>query len=410
MDWINAIITENFTTGYSPNAFIARVDEPMNGLTWTKKAMGGFISASFDIETTEANAWRWINDYIGKGIQFITPLAGADMIAWEGCVYTVTIEVGGATVSRTLANVYNSIEVQYAERIAYNVDGAQKTTSPITDAASIALYGTRKIRASAGSLTNTDAAALAGVMKSQYSNALSSASGSNRRAATRAAGERMVRVSVDCAGWWEYLDKVFHADTNTTSATLDQIIGFIIDSANTANPNLIDAFDFSRITPNGAMRTRYFAPSKNMTAQAAIAEICALGDNVNPFQYCFGLGASRKAYYRPMDFTSQYITRIGDSEGRIYDFASGDEIAPCLLEPGYMIWTADLLPDAVNYANGAQEARNQMIDTVTFIAPNTVSWTPRMAADVVNLQLSRIAGGYWNTEGGWNMYSPDLGE
>lgn len=411
MDWINAIITENFTAGAAPNAFIARVDEPLEGLTWTKKAMGGYISASFSIVTTESNAWRWVSDYIGKGIQFINPMAGEGMIAWEGVVYTVSVELGGATVSRSLANVGNSVEVQYAERVYPGVDGAQKTTSVASDAASIALYGKRQIRTSAGAMTSADAAYLRDVILTQSKYPLSSANASNRRGRNAPpGGERIVKVSVDCAGWWEYLDKTFHVDTNTAFSMLSVIIGFVIDSANTTNPNLIDAFDWSGIATNTLTRTRYFAASKNMTVRTAIEELCAMGDSSNPYQYCFGLGANRKPYYRAMDFSPKYITRLGDAQGRVYDYTNGNEIMPWLLEPSYMIQTPDLLGDFVTYTNGAQEARNQMIDTVVFTAPNTVSWTPRLAADIVNLKLSRIAGGYNYTDGGWFFYTPELGE
>lgn len=406
MKYIDIFITESPLID-AATPYLANVTDLVgNGFNFTKSAMGGYASASLDFECDAMTAWQFIGSHLGKRIVFSSPYSkNSNSICWEGTVYTVRIAQNGATVSRSMANVFNSIEVQYAERVYPGIDGAQKTTTPVTDTASIARYGKRQIRTSTGALTDADANYLAGVMKTQCANPLSIAAGTNTRPNT--AGR--VRVSIDCAGWWEYLDKTFHVDANTTTTDVATIIGYVIDSANTANPNLINA-DRSGIVANALTRTRYFAASKNVTCRAAIEEICALGDNANPFQYCFGLGADRMAYYRALDFTPEYVTLLNDATGGIYDYSTGEEIKPWLIEPGNTIWTNDLMPEGANYTYGTDEARAQMIDTVQFTAPNTVSWTPRLAADIVNLKLSRIAGGYWNTEGGWQMYQPDLGE
>lgn len=417
MNWIQAIITESAIAYLPPMPGVERVKEGIQNFTFTKAAMGGNISASFSIETTEANAWRWLDVFLGKNIQFVNPAAiNSDMVVWDGMIYTVTVELGGATVSRSVANVFNDISVQYTERLTDGTAGQQKTNSPATDVTSINRYGRRVLRTSAGTMPSADADYLRDVMLQQYRNPLSSATGTNKRAAgAPISGERIVKVNVDCAGYWEFFDKCFHSDANTGTVTYNTIIGYILDSVIASNANLIST-DRSGIATHPNSRTRYFAAGENITAQAAIETICALGDSTSSFQWCFGLGVNRKPYFRSMNFTQKYITRLGDADGAIFDVQTGNEVMPWLLEPGYLIMTADLLSDAVNWSNGTQEARNQMIDTVQFTAPNTVTWTPRLAADLVNLKIARLAGFYfeanpfaWDSPI-WGSYFPELPE
>jgi hypothetical protein len=403
MSNFSAIITEPAISAAPPMKAIATVDEVLQNFTFTKAAMGGHISASFSIETTEANAWRWLDEFVGKGIQFIHPFAqNSEMIVWDGMIYTVTVEYGGATVSRSVANVFNDISVTYTERLSDGSSGAAKTNTPSTDAGSIGLYGRRALRTSAGTLPDADANALRDVMLRQYRYPLSSATGTNQRPSnTRPSGERMVKVGVDCVGCWEFFDKCFHSDSNTGTVNLHTIIGYILDSVVSANANLINT-DRSGITAHPNTRTRYFPASENITCQAAIESICGLGDTSSSFQWCFGLGVNRKPYFRVMDFTQKYITRLGDPSGAIFDVTNGEEVAPWQLEPGYLIWTADLFSDMItlNYSSGTLEARNQMIDQMTFTAPDTVTWQPRLAADIVNLKLNRLAGFYFDAWAG----------
>lgn len=382
-----------------------------NGFQFTKASMGGYISASLDFVCDVPTAWNMLGNYIGKRIVFASPYAekvysgSVSKLVWEGVIYTVRIDIDGTGVSRSLSNVYNAIDVQYAQLIGA-LGGTQKTTAQATSAASIAAYGTRQLRASAGAMTDVDATGLRDTMLTQYRNPLSYANGTNRRMGSQALPPsttkgQTARVSIDCAGYWEYFDRLIYSNATTSNANLNVIVQSIFAAMVSTNPQVCAA-DYSDIQSNGLNRTQFFS-AQATTARSALEACCALGDLSSGFSWCAGLGAFRKPYYRVMDFTQKYTTQLNDATGTIYDAATGEEVNPYLVEPGYLIRVEDLMPDSVNYTEGTQEARNQMIDTVTFSAPNGLIWTPRLAADQVNLKLNRLSGGYY--EFGWNQWA-----
>lgn len=132
-----------------------------------------------------------------------------------------------------------------------------------------------------------------------------------------------------------------------------------------------------------------------MTARAAIELLVSLGDSSSTdFKWMAGVTTDARFYYRAQSFDNNtYITR--QAGGQIYDLNNGVMVFPWMLEPGYTIWTVDLLPSSVQLARPTMEARAQMIDEVAFTAPGTVSWRPAMMTDQLNLKLSRLSEGYF---------------
>ena len=396
MFWFDCIVTENPVKDAAMTP-VARVDDPMMGLQWTKRAMGGMISASFNIFTDEITAFRWLNDHIGRRVIFRNPLAkNSDFICWEGLVYTVAVNANGTTISRTMGDGYNRVEVQYAvldASVSPPASGEQKRTAVANDTTSQAAYGIRHLFTSVGTITDNDAAYLRDLMITQYRYPLANAIAGNRTQP----GQYM--VSVDCVGLWELLDKRLWSDASTSNVSTDTIIKAILDPSTGVGQFL--SSDQTDITANAMVRTRFFDTNRPTTAQSAIELICSLGDPSNPYSWVCGIGAQRKPYYKALTFDGGYLTRRDDPTGEVFDLESGERVYPWMLEPGRMIRIPDLMTGAVTLSDATLEARNQMIDEVTFVAPNAVQWRPRLPADVVDLKLSRLSQGYYTNIWGW---------
>lgn len=84
---------------------------------------------------------------------------------WEGFVQEVTTEIDGTTTTISLADMANQIVVRYKDTA-----GAQVSGTPVTDAASIARYGTKTRLINFATTTPTAATNRAGVVLKQIGN------------------------------------------------------------------------------------------------------------------------------------------------------------------------------------------------------------------------------------------------
>lgn len=403
---IDIVLTENpiVDTAMTPIANVRR-EALVSGITFTKAAQGGDVSASWDMECDEETAFRFLNDYLGKRVVFIHPdgiytdvnLSG---ILWQGFVYTVGVETDGLSISRSLQDVYNRVDVSYTElnvnAVPVQTSGQNKRIGFAEDASSQLKYGTRHMISAQGKIAVNDpsanhAVALRNTLLSELKDPAPVISGRSATGSTGSSGS--VRVSVDCVGIWETLDKRFWSDESTTSSNLSTIIGEITAPVVGINKWGSDSMEF--ITNNSVMQYRYVDPNSPVTAQDAINRICALGDATQSVQWIFGFRPDRKRYYRALSYAPKYIRYRKDPQNRFYDATTGEQIPSYLVEPGNVIYIPDLLPDGIKYDQSLRDARWQMLGSVTFTEPDTLTWQPRSVTDAVGVKLSRLAGGYF---------------
>ncbi len=127
---------------------MARACDQPRGLTFSSKRIGGFAECEFDAYlvdgVAEAEMYTWLDSYIGRRLVVSDYLGN---VAWEGLIWTVTLNKPGCSLSRSLENIYNYIRIIY-----YEIDtgaktiGASTSSSTVSDADSIALYGQKELR------------------------------------------------------------------------------------------------------------------------------------------------------------------------------------------------------------------------------------------------------------------------
>lgn len=401
---IDIAITENpIKDAAMPPLLSLRSVADVTKLTFTKRAQGGDISASLDLECDEETAFRFLGEYLGKRVCLVHPDAEyQDMnltgILWQGFIYNAAIDAGGVSISQSLANFYNRVQVSYS---LLNVSGGAvgsgtpKITAVVNDLNAQLAHGVRHLISPQSTLTDNEATGLRDILlnllKQPEPNVVSSNSSGG------------LRVSVDCVGPWELLDKRFWSNTTTATAQLDVIVKAISATITGSNQFLSSNDTFMQV--NTLTRTQYFSPDNPVTAQDAINLLCALGDVFANFKWIFGVRPDRKRYYRPITYNPKYLTYRKDPLGRILDQTTGEFVPPYLVEPGHLMFIPDLVPEGVVYSSNLLAARYQMLDEVVFTAPDSVAWRPQNVADYINLQTLRLGEGYHQ-----DLYLPNLPE
>ena len=380
---IDAYLTNNRVVDAS-QSFIISLSQYVAGMSFITSLEGGYLTATLDLSMRDVIAWDLLANKLGARVVLVNPHAtNTDMIIWEGLLYAVTIDDGKNTINRSLANTYNQVRVVYST-ITYNASnnpifGAQLATADANDAASQALYGIRELQYIIGGTDATSAAGLRDTLLKRYSQPQTVS-----QTAQRGGGgsPQSTRVTLECAGVWETLDKRFYKQTASTgNVNLD----VIVKAALTGVAQLANS-DQSNIAANAQQRSQY--SQGNVTAQVLLSGLSALG-GPNNLRYYLGFYEQGKCYYAEQPTTVAYRARRLDPSESIYDATTGAIVPPWLVLPGRIIRFDDLIPDAVTYSTTLNDPRAFLIGQVQFTAPGLVSLTPQVD-DPAQLSLARM--------------------
>lgn len=159
-------------------------------------ATGGPKAASISVNDTRQTLWRLI-DFLRCPVEIRDE---AQRPVWWGFVSEVRVRYGQVEVGASLEDMANKITVQYAKAAPVtNPTGTRQTTTPVTDAASIAEYGTKELRISLSNASQAQAEALALNVLAQRSQPITDVIDSGANV------EGSFSATLVCAGWWETL-------------------------------------------------------------------------------------------------------------------------------------------------------------------------------------------------------------
>lgn len=397
MSRIDIHITENPVVD-ATLSMVENITDKVDGVFgWTIEAFGGFATAHFEMVVGQADAWEMVNR-IGKRVAFLSADApDTSMICWEGLIHSVTIDDGGATINRSMENVFNSVRVNYtglddtvSPAITQNYEG----TDVADDTTSQGIYGKRDLLYQAGTIGGGSSIAARRTARGNKIRDQLLAQLSYPRATTTTirrgggASAQSTRVSVDCVGFAQELTTLFHGETDVTSVTLDTIIKSILSNTNYGNwlgspisatytagwRNRFISTDTTGVTANTISISRYNFTDR--TTRTYIDDLCRMGDGATGRRTFWGVYENRKFFYTVEPATAGYVTRRNDPAESIYDTTTGNVVPPHLVRPANMITIPDLLPDEAVYSTALSNARNFLIGTVEFTAPATVILSP----------------------------------
>lgn len=364
-------------------AHVATLSQYVTGLQFTTSIQGGFLSATLDLACNQVVAWDLLSNRLGTRVVIVNPhAANSDMIVWEGLIHGVTLDDGKSTINRSMANVYNRITVTYST-ITYDasgnaVFGTQQSTAVANDTASQALYGIRALNYAIGGADPADATALRNTLMSKYSTPLTM-----QQSAKRGGGgdPSQVRVTLECAGIYETLDKRFYVSATTANANIDVVVKAALTSV-----AQFASSDQTNVAANTQQRSQY--SNGNVTAQTLLDGLSALG-GPNNRRYYFGFYEQGKPYYVEEPTAVAYRARRLDPSEAIYDANTGAIVPPWLVRPNNIIRIDDLVPDAITYSTALADPRAFLIGEVRFTAPALVELIP-YTSDPSQLKLARM--------------------
>lgn len=389
-DRIDVIVTPTQWDGGDWRAPLLNITDLISEpLTFSSTAQGGFSTASIAITCDEHLAAQFLETYFAKRVVMVNPLchkgsreARGQGICWEGRIFTVTIDDGKYSVSRSLQDIYNAVIVEYTEAVVIGstyYEGETTYTTAVSTSASDTLYGTRELIYTAGVLTTAAADDYAARLAADYATPRAKVSNTS----IGGGGDGIVAVRLDCAGWFETYQSRFYTtgltSTYSTHILIENVITDLNDFTSTSDDN-IDA-----VGAPGYIETQLeFIP-----ASEYINRLTAAGSNANRRCY-FGFYEEGTAYFYEEPTTARYrISRMDQSE-RVYDSTLGRFVPPWDIRPGYWCEVVDFLPTASQtYSSIRDNPRAFVIGTVDFTAPHSVTLTP-LDSDSASLTLSRM--------------------
>lgn len=362
---IDIIITQDPVSDASM-AFIENITNKVDGVfSWTIDAIGGFATAHIEMVVPEADAWQML-ERIGKRIVFLSPDApDKSLICWEGRIFSVNVDDGGASIGRSLETCFNRVSVSYSTVDTTTTPptvGLRATTAVTNETASQALYGIRELRFSIGGSTASDAVVLRNRMLTQYAFPLAVTTTMRRGGGSSASS---IRVTVECVGFIEELAVRFYTSATNVSQYISTMIGNVI-----ATPLQFIANDITGITANSLLASDY--QDEDINIRSYFSRFVSWGDGATGRQSLYGVYENRKFYYTVAPNAVGYYTRRGDPSEAIIDATTGAEVKPWLVRPGVIIEVPDIMPDETVETSILANARRFLIGNVEFTAPATV--------------------------------------
>jgi hypothetical protein len=357
--------------------------------SFSSTAQGGYATCTMTLMCDQVTASRFLDSHVGRKIQIVNPMSNyAEATVWEGQVYTVTVDDGKKSIARTMADVSNTVYVQYTEAILLGstyYEGDTLITTGSSDTVSQGKYGTRMLMYSTG-VMNTGAA-------NQYEDRLLYDYASPRSvpgaATVGGGGDGLTVVRVDCVGFYENFAHRFYLNSGTSTSD----IGTQIAAATTSAYNDFVSTDQSNMV--AAVLPIFETQEEYITVQDYVNRLCAIGGNNNRRLF-FGVYEAGKPYlFEEATTTKYYIARYNASEV-IIDATTGYVVPPWLVRPGYIAEFLDFLPIGIDtYADIKDNPRAFTIGTVEFRAPNILRLTPvSIDPGAVNMAKMEWVGNY----------------
>lgn len=353
--------------------YIRSIDESISSYSHTISAVGGFISASISIASSEIEVDDWLTNGIGRHI--VSYGVGGETV-WEGFVDNVSVGMGNITISRgRLTEICNRCSVLYTPIISYDdtmnpVGGTQISTVVSDDEKSIKKYGIWEKIASAGLLiTDRDpitSLTPAELLRNTYMEDHKEPEISHS-AVLVADSSGDVTVTLDCKGYIEWTNNYVYNNDISAPFTTDVTAKIIAVLAE--DPNDIISTSIHGIQYNGVLIGMPEDQSRN--AAEVINECVEMGGS-NYERWIFGIYENRTPRFEPFSSTVDYYYYMSGGNQKILN-TNGTEIYPWNVRPGKIVFIPDTYLGGLINADLRTDPRVMYLEQVVFTAPNTIS-------------------------------------
>jgi hypothetical protein len=317
-------------------------------------AVGGYLDMSLSLGADMALAEEWLTNGAGRHVE-VYDETGVEV--WEGFVDEVATNIGGLSVTRgPLMDVCNALQIIYcliSTTTGPEIVGPRTVTGWITDANSIARYGTFRKALTGGDATTADVTSAALAYLAQSAEPALSKSFTLGSATTPS-------ISLKCRGYMARLDYPFTAIGATGTLALSVKLANILD----ADPNALFSSTNASIATNALAVPAY--EDKERQAWAMVKALLAMGD-VSGNRYLFSVGDGLKCAYAIQPSVIEYYHRVSEPSQPITT-AAGAVLEPWQVRPGKWILFSDFLTGTVPSTDPRDDPRAMFIESVTYSA------------------------------------------
>jgi len=286
------------------NPIIAQLQDKVSTLQFKSKAFGGYDTATIAFNTNQIDLESWSSG-LARHIEIYD---NALNIMWEGFINIISMTIGQRQLRvGPLLDVGNTVRVTYTPKdfsVSPPATGSEILTSSASNIDSQALYGTiEKIIAGEGDATETEA-------ENRRTSWLNSAAGPwpavSKPDTPFGGGGGPPSVSLECLGYWHWLDTYYPIDTNSGTRTKTLKIQDILGAV----PNSIFSIDYSQIVSNSDTVQRF--NNGRVTALELMKNVNSGG--ISGSQSVMGFSSGRRFYYRTIpNKIAYYRQEIGNT-------------------------------------------------------------------------------------------------
>jgi hypothetical protein len=358
------IIFSPGAAGVPSTSLLADLRGRLDSIEGTATATGGFETCTVSLRCSRAEGLDWLNHLMASTVVYDRD----GLTAFEGYLNSVEFSAGQERRSRSLDGMANRVRCRYT-----TVNDVPGVTAVISDATSIARYGTKDAVIGLGKVTATEAANYAAAYLAEYKEPKANPTST---VSTGAGGE--VALTLGFVGWYYALDWVLTSRTDTSNETSTTQVGALIGTASpgigATNPFL--STSTANIVASGVSASRKI--DTDTPYRSKIEALLLQGNGVN--RYAWGVYEDRvfeaDVWAGASPTTATYLRYLGD--GRVYDAISQGVVMPWRVRPNSMI----LMPELLDLnPSGADAAARFYIERV--------AW--RMDANSIGVDLEPAA-------------------
>lgn len=314
-------------------------------------ARGGFESMRTGFTTDLDEAIDIFTTWLGRS----TVVSGPDALTcWEGQLAAITLTAGQRRRAIGLDKLANRLRCRYTD-----VGGATAVTTATSNAASIALYGTKDAVISMSNVTPTQASGAAARALAQWKDPQQQPS---TQITTGNLGD--VRVDLLFRGWYWTLGWVVTSRTSTTTTATNTQIGDLIAASGVgigATNNFLST-STSNLGSTGVSATELIAP--DTTYLEKIEQLVSQGDGAD--RWVLMCLENRALTFRKWAGAAPSTIHYTANLGTHQVFAPGGRvIEPWEVRPDAMFQETDLLvPGSIAYDDAARQYVERVVCTI----------------------------------------------
>jgi hypothetical protein len=230
----------------------------------------------------------------------------------------------------SLSDMFNKVSVGYSfVEVGTNTVGVRKTTTAVTDANSIAEFGTRELIHMAGGLSDSEAANLGAGLLARLA--------WPKGGLTRWGGGEEMTATIYCRGWWDTLFWQYANVSTTASTETTAQIDALITSY---GPYITDAV-FEDVTAVSSSNYRDGSKPAGEVIEALMQVRASTG-----LPFVSWVDINRVAYFSTEPTPASVALTMG-TDGVVYTTA-GERVRESVPQVGVYVRTSDIIPAVVD--------------------------------------------------------------